>query len=132
MNKKWKVLLIVLAVLAVLVIGGTIFLGQVQQKLDALVEYDIKDVDLSAIPDGTYAGSYSVFPVAVEVNVTVANHAITAIELVKHQNGQGQAAESIPATVVNKQTLSVDAVTGATYSSKVILLAIQNALLNAA
>lgn len=132
MNKKRKALLIVLAVLAVLVIGGTIFLDQVQQKLDALVEYKVEDVDLSTIPDGTYTGNYSVFPIAVEVNVTVANHAITAIELVKHQNGQGQAAESLPAAVMNQQTLSVDAVTGATYSSKVILLAIQNALLNAA
>jgi uncharacterized protein with FMN-binding domain len=49
----------------------------------------------------------------------------------KHVNGKGTAAESIPETVVEKQTLQVDSVSGATYSSKVILLAIETALKNA-
>ena len=49
----------------------------------------------------------------------------------EHVNGQGSGAERIPATVVEKQTLQIDMVSGATYSSKVILKAIENALLNA-
>ncbi len=63
--------------------------------------------------------------------MTVKNHQITEIELVKHKSGRGAPAEIIPSKVVEAQTLQVDAVSGATYSSKVILKAIENALNNA-
>jgi uncharacterized protein with FMN-binding domain len=63
--------------------------------------------------------------------VTVKNHTIKKIELLKHKNGQGQGAEIIPDKVMEVQSLKVDSVSGATYSSKVILKAIQDALLKA-
>jgi uncharacterized protein with FMN-binding domain len=46
----------------------------------------------------------------------------------EHRNGQGEAAEVIPQMVVDAQSLQVDAISGATFSSKVILLAIEDAL----
>ncbi|MBA7580983.1 hypothetical protein ES708_22882 [subsurface metagenome] len=55
---------------------------------------------------------------------------IAGIELVKHRSGQGAPAEMIASKVVEAQTLEVDVVSGATYSSKVILKAIENALNN--
>ncbi|MBE0600950.1 MAG: FMN-binding protein, partial [Firmicutes bacterium] len=81
---------------------------------------------------GTYTGAYSAFPVSAEVAVTVQDHQIAAIDLVRHNNGQGGAAEAIPQMVVDAQSIQVDTVTGATFSSKVILLAIRDALQNAA
>jgi uncharacterized protein with FMN-binding domain len=63
--------------------------------------------------------------------VTINNHKITGIELVKHNHGQGAPAEVITGKVVEAQTLEVDIVSGATYSSKVILKAIENALKSA-
>ncbi|MFO8059504.1 MAG: FMN-binding protein, partial [Bacillota bacterium] len=81
--------------------------------------------------DGTYDGSHEVFPVSVEVRVTVQDHRITRIELVKHTHGRGEAAEVIPDRVLEAQTLKVDAISGATYSSKAILKAIEDALLKA-
>ena len=51
--------------------------------------------------------------------------------MLEHKNGQGTPAEVIPEKVVETQTLEVDIVSGATYSSKVILKAIENALNNA-
>ena len=56
------------------------------------------------------------------------NHVLTAVELVKHRHGRGAAAEVIPDAVLRQQTLGVDAISGATYSSKVILKAIDDAL----
>ncbi|NCC85175.1 MAG: FMN-binding protein [Clostridia bacterium] len=50
----------------------------------------------------------------------------------KHVNGMGQAAEALPSQVVEAQTLQVDLVSGASFSSKVILLAIEDALTHAA
>jgi uncharacterized protein with FMN-binding domain len=60
--------------------------------------------------------------------VTLSNHEITEIVITRHDNGQGQAAEAIIDDVTSEQTLLVDAIAGATYSSKVILLAIHDAL----
>lgn len=90
---------------------------------------EIKEPDLLQISDGVYKGSYAAFPVIVDVSVTVKNHEITDINIQKHQNGQGKEGESIVNSVMQKQSLQVDAVSGATYSSIVILKAVENALL---
>lgn len=128
MSKALKVVLIILAVIALLAVAFAIFISQTGKNLEALSDLPIEDVDLTTVSDGTYKGSYSAFPVAAEVEVTVQSNKITAIDLIKHNNGQGKAAEAIPGMVVQAQSLKVDAITGATYSSKVILLAIKDAL----
>ena len=53
---------------------------------------------------------------------------IENIELLKHQNGFGNAANSIVKNMVQKNTYNVDAISGATVSSKVIINAVNNAL----
>ncbi len=78
--------------------------------------------------DGTYIGSYETTVVKVKVAVTVVNHTITEIEILKHDNGQGKEAEEILNDVIESQSVLVDSIAGATYSSKVILLAIIDAL----
>ena len=69
-------------------------------------------------------------PVSAKVSVTIKDHRIESIELLEHNNGQGAGAEVIPSIVVEKQTMQIDTISGATYSSKVILKAIENALQN--
>jgi len=126
MHRRLKVILVVLAVIVAVAWAGISWLGRAHER--GLAEIEILGVDLAQVPDGTYAGNHSVFPVSVQVKVTVLGHRITGIELVKHQNGQGSAAEVIPEQVIVAQSLQVDVVTGATASSKVILKAIDNAL----
>lgn len=128
MTKRWRVVLIVLAVIVLAGWAGVAMIGRAYER--GLAQIEISDIDLARVPDGTYAGSHSVFPVSVQVKVTVLDHRITEVELVKHQNGQGSAAEAIVEQVVTAQSLRVDLVTGATASSKVILEAIDNALLS--
>jgi len=121
--------LIILGVIAAVLIGGGVAAFQViEGNLEKLEALPAADADLSAVSDGTYQGSYACFPVSAEVAVTVKDHTITGIDLLKHDNGQGSAAEVLPGTVVAAQSLSVDTVTGATYSSIVILKAIEDAL----
>lgn len=127
---KRVILLVVLILVIVAAFTVVIVKSNIEANLEELENSTVSDVDLTKIADGTYTGEYSVFPVAAEVKVTIINHEIKEIELVKHNNGQGKRAEIIPAEVVKAQTLSVDIVTGATYSSKVILKAIENALNN--
>lgn len=127
--------IIILSIVLLLIVGGFLgikaMLARAESNLESLNDMEIAQIDLSAVVDGTYAGSYSAFPVSAEVSVTVKNHVITTIELVKHENGQGTPAEIIPGKVVESQSLQVDSVSGATYSSRVILKAIENALLSA-
>lgn len=89
---------------------------------------EVKGVDLSRLSDGVYLGSYECFPVRVSVVVTIYEHTILAIEIVEHRTGQGGDAERIVADVLRNQTLAVDAVSGATLSSKCILKAVETAL----
>jgi uncharacterized protein with FMN-binding domain len=127
MKKKNRAFIIILIIIVIVLIGsgGKIY---IESKLKNLANAEITEMDLSKTKDGIYSGSYNVFPIKVEVKVTVNNHAITKIELVKHVNGQGKPAEVITDKVIEAQSLQVDVVSGATYSSKVIIKAIENAL----
>ena len=53
---------------------------------------------------------------------------IAAVQLVRHDHGLGSGAESLPRAVVESQSLELDAVSGATVSSKCILKAVETAL----
>ncbi|PIS30393.1 MAG: FMN-binding protein [Candidatus Marinimicrobia bacterium CG08_land_8_20_14_0_20_45_22] len=96
------------------------------RKQIALIE--IENIDLSQVKDGEYAGDYNTTFLKVSVLVKVKDHRIESIDLVKHENGRGKKAEVIPSLVVEKQSLKVDTISGATYSSLVILEAIELAL----
>ncbi len=128
MKKRNKILLTILIIIIAVVCIGSIVYYNIEAKLNNLADLPISDVDLTKLDDGVYSGSYSTFPITAEVKVIIKDHQITKIDLVKHTNGQGQAAEVLPGRVVEAQSLDVDAITGATYSSKVILKAIENAL----
>lgn len=128
MKKKHTVLILVLLLLLAAAFGVIKVKSSIESNLEQVVNLSISDVDLTKVEDGVYKGSYKVFPVAAEVKVTIKNHKMYGIELIKHDNGQGAGAEILPDKVVEAQTLDVDVVSGATYSSKVILKAIENAL----
>ena len=120
-------LAVILAIVAVVIVAGYTA-GGLQSNLEQLAVSTIASIDLSQIEDGTYSGTYTAIPISAEVRVTVQNHRLTAVELVKHSHGRGAAAEVILDEVLRQQTLGVDAISGATYSSKVILTAIEDAL----
>lgn len=133
--KKRRV--VILAVSVLMIVGAYFGIMGIKSYIDLktyqkqVADITISNVNLSKVVDGTYTGSYEVLWVAAEVKVTVKNHKITGIKLVKHKNGRGTPAEIIPNKVVEAQSLEVDTVSGATSSSKVILKAIENALSSA-
>lgn len=129
MKKRYIVLIIVVMILAAGAVTAKIFYSKAEANLKQLADTKIDNVDLASAEDGEYTGSYSAFPVSAEVSVIIKDHQIEKVELIKHNNGQGGGAEILPGKVTEAQSLDVDSVSGATYSSKVILKAIQNALL---
>jgi uncharacterized protein with FMN-binding domain len=127
MKRKTMIISSIIAII-ILVIGIMAVKTYLEANLESLAESTISNVDLSTIEDGVYSGSYRAFPVAAKVEVTVKDQIITEVKLIKHENGQGAPAEIIPGKVVQAQSLDIDTVAGATYSSKVILKAIEAAL----
>ncbi len=128
MKKRRVVFLTILMLVIGAVIAAAGLMSYAKKNLEQLAHTTISEVDLAGLENGVYTGSYKAFPVTAEVRVTINNHRITEIKLVEHKNGQGAPAEVIPDRVVEEQTLGVEAISGATYSSKVILKAIENAL----
>jgi len=97
----------------------------------ACKEYEdivIKEVALNSAKDGVYSGEYNTTLVKATVKVNIKDNIIQDIEIVKHQCGKGKKAEAVVDRVVQNQSLKVDAISGATYSSKVILKAIEKAV----
>lgn len=113
-------------VLIILVMAGVLIKSK--SDLKNLANIEIQNVDLSEIEDGSYEGKYKAFPISVQVNVNIKSHVIDDIIILKHINGQGSAAEKITENILKSQSLEVDAVSGATYSSKVIVKAVEDAL----
>lgn len=90
----------------------------------------VDEVDLNDIENGEYVGECDAGYIYAKVKVAVYNHAITHIELLEHNHERGAKAESVLKTIIEKQRIDVDAVSGATNSSKVIEKACVNALID--
>ena len=128
MKKKHPVLKSILIVMLLTALAVAAFTAYMAKELAPLNDVVIEALDLTAVKDGIYDGNHQAGPIDVALKVTVTDHRITQIDLIKHENGQGGPAEAILKDVIASQSLQVDAITGATYSSKVILLAIEDAL----
>jgi uncharacterized protein with FMN-binding domain len=85
--------------------------------------------DITEKPDGLYRGYYKISPVEATIDVELKNSAINNITIIEHNCSPiGKPSESIIQNIIDKQSLDVDAVTGATVSSKTILKAVEDAL----
>lgn len=130
LKRRILIMAVIMIAVAGVVLAAKTALSKMESNLEELMQLDVTDVDLKSISDGTYTGEYSALPVSAKVSVSIKDHHITKIDLLEHNNGQGAGAEVIPLIVVEKQTLQIDTISGATYSSKVILKAIEDALQN--
>ncbi|MBP2636993.1 MAG: FMN-binding protein [Firmicutes bacterium] len=111
--------------------GGTYlysYIAELNNYKTIVAGLQINELDLSQVKDGTFRGNCDAIFVAADVSVTVKDHKITEIQLIRHKTERGQTAEMIPAKVIKAQSLQVDTISGATNSSKVILKAIEIAV----
>ncbi|MGE4354272.1 MAG: FMN-binding protein [Oscillospiraceae bacterium] len=84
--------------------------------------------DISSVADGEYTGECDAGYIFAKVNVTVIDGVITNIDLLEHRNERGKAGEGVIDEILSEQCTDVDAVSGATNSSRVIKKAVENAL----
>jgi uncharacterized protein with FMN-binding domain len=98
------------------------------QEIEAIKALKIEDISIGSVRGGTYEGFQDHRIVTAKVRVTVRDGRIADILLLEHKHGPKHGADAIIGHVLDKQSLIVDAISGATYSSKVVLKAIELAL----
>ena len=84
-----------------------------------------------ALNDGYYEGTGNGFAGPVKLFIEIKDKSIIGIYIVKTSDDAGffnRAKEGVTASILEKQSLSVDTVSGATYSSKGIIEAVSNAM----
>lgn len=126
MKKRSKVIIAVLGIVCVIAIG--MFISVSRSAKTAANNISVQVADAIGISDGVYDGHYEVSPVKVSVRVTVADEEIVDIVILEHETGLGGKAEAIVDDIIAQQSLDIDAISGATVSSKVILKATEDAL----
>lgn len=115
------------------IIGVIVVLGGVATLIGyagirKTVQLKMGDADLAAIADGAYVGTYDCGRFSNSVEVQVADHKIVGVKVIKDQKGSTGAFQKIFDAVIAKQSPAVDAISGATATSKAYLKAIENAL----
>jgi uncharacterized protein with FMN-binding domain len=125
-----KIILII--ILSLLLIAAGIYLFYIlpsEKELAAVRNMKIEDVNLQKVNDGTYEGDYSYGSYTYELAVSVKAHKIEKIDVISNRDtSHAKKAEGVISRVLEKQSANVDAVSGATTTSKALLKAIENAL----
>ena len=119
---KWFGIIFLVFVLAIALVA---LLGK--GKTEKLT---INYVDLQQIPDGTYLGQYSGYRFTNIAEITIVNHKITKIDIVKTQR-EDLSLELVDA-VIAAQSPVIDTISGATLDQKAFLKAVEIALSQAA
>lgn len=95
-------------------------------------EMPINDVDLTGIVDGSYPGEFSFGGFTYVVMTTVERSRIHSIDVLANYNSRpARKAEAVIPRIIEAQTPNVDAVTGATTTSKALMKAVENSLRSA-
>lgn len=99
------------------------------QEKTRVRQMKIQDVDLSNVRDGEYVGSFSYGGFDYRVKTTINGHKITNIEILHNRNTKhAKRAEGVVPEMLEKQTPNVDAISGATTTSKALMKAVENSL----
>jgi len=127
--KLFLKVLIGLFIAFVLFGGGAMF--YLTRGLEAGNQVSINELNLSTLSDGTYNGQYDAGRWSNEVNVTIKDHNIVNIDIVKDVTFvKPEVTRELLNRIIEKQTTNVDTISGATVTSKAYLKSIENALIN--
>lgn len=127
MKRGIKILLTILVIIGILTGAFIFFLYYGKSET---LNLTINGIDLSKVTDGLYKGSYSKGRFSYKVEVTVKDNRIESIKIISEPSffSAQELDNTIIGRVLQQQSLKVDAVTGATATSKALLKAIENAL----
>ena len=125
MRKGRKALLIVGIVLAALVglMAGVTFSG-----MGYVRRMTVNPVDLSAVADGVYPGSFKRGRFSYSVEVRVKEHWIEAVRSTGSAQAMNAVVEQVLSRILREQSVRIDTVSGASLTTKAVSKAVENAL----
>ena len=129
MKKIFRVFIVLILFILILVVSCTAMMNKEMEKAKNELML-VEDSDLSKVEDGIYRGKVETMLVKAEVEVSVKNHKIISISIIKHDNGKGKPAEAIIDDIVKDNSTDVELIAGATMSSLVIRAAVIDAVTN--
>ena len=98
-------------------------------EVTATRQLPIARVDLSRARDGSYDGEYTYGRFTYKVEVVILDHRIVTVRILDNRNTKrALMAEGVVDRILQAQRNDVDAVSGATTTSKALLKATENAL----
>lgn len=128
MKKIFKLGLVIIIFL-VFTVGGLFF--YLTRGLDAVSQQVTTDVNLSLLADGVYLGKYDGGRWSNQIEVEIKNQQIKKITIVKDvMFSKPEVIEQLFKRVIERQSLHVDVVSGATVTSKAYLKSMEMALIN--
>jgi uncharacterized protein with FMN-binding domain len=121
-----KVLLIIVLIIAVIAGAFAVFINLGKEKTQML---ELSGISVQDKADGIYRGSYKGFRWSTEVEVTVNDHQIENIKVIKKPVFAEQPfITELTDKIIAEQNTDIDAVSGATIDTKAICKAVENAL----
>ena len=127
MKKIFRVFIVLILFILIIVVSCTAMMNKEMEKAKNELML-VEDPDLSKVEDGIYRGKIETMLVTAEVEVSVKNHKIISISIIKHENGKGKPAEAIVDAIVKDNSTDVELIAGATMSSLVIRAAVIEAV----
>lgn len=106
-----------------------IILGCASQEMLRVREMEIQNVDINSLRDGEYIGSFSYSGFEYRVKTIVSGQKIKDIMILHNRDTKhAKRAEGVISEIVKNQTPNVDAISGATTTSKALMKAVENSL----
>lgn len=122
-------ILITAAVLAGLLAAAAVFFKLRYDRMVRTIDAQtVEHVDPATLEDGVYFGRFGDFLIRVSLEVTVSDGWMTGITVTEQQSGPGYEALETIDRILEAQSPSVDAVSGATGSSRCIMISVYRAL----
>ncbi|QEH67465.1 FMN-binding protein [Cellulosilyticum sp. WCF-2] len=123
---KKGIKIIIGTICGIVIIGGGITVG-VTKDIPAMCNTPVNKINISEIPDGTYEGKFEYSRWLSEVEVKVEGGKIIAIERLSNPLIP-DVSKNLFEQIIDKQQVDIDAVSGATATSKAYLKSVEIAL----
>ena len=127
MKKLRKILVAIVLIAGILVLVFFLRFHAMDKAINEQAA-KVEAVDLGRLDNGVYAGGFSNYVMSVNVRVAIADSAIVSVDIVDHTFYKGHEGLETVDRIVQAQSPKVDAVSGATASSKCIMIAVHRAL----
>jgi uncharacterized protein with FMN-binding domain len=128
MKQIIKKIIIILSTIFILFFAiGCFGMLYLTHGLHGMEQINISGIDLSEVSDGTYIGSFNEGRFSNSIEVTVANHKIVNLTLLDDVLfPKPGVSDELFHSIITSQNTTVDAISGATLTSKAYIKSIEN------